>query len=191
VLITRDVLDRILTGDVDLAFRRWRRPSVKAGGTLTTAVGVLAVDVVDEALLTLDDARRAGFESVATLRRALARRAEGDVYRVRLRHLGEDPRIALREDADLDAAQIDAIAGRLDRLDRARDEPWTRRVLELIRSHPGTRAPDLAVTLGRETKAFKTDVRKLKALGLTESLPVGYRVSPRGAAFLAARPPGA
>ena len=34
--------------------------------------------------------------------------------------------------------------------------------------------------------AFKLNVRKLKALGLTESLEVGYRLSPRGAAFLAA-----
>jgi hypothetical protein len=37
-----------------------------------------------------------------------------------------------------------------------------------------------------ETQAFKTDVRKLKGLGLTESLEVGYRLSPRGVALLAA-----
>ena len=30
---------------------------------------------------------------------------------------------------------------------------------------------------------FKRDVRKLKELGLTESLPVGYRLSPRGRAY--------
>ena len=106
------------------------------------------------------------------------------VYRVRLHHVGDDPRIALREDADLDAEQLAAIGARLDRLDRARDEPWTRTVLELIRANPATRAPDLAASLGRETKAFKTDVRKLKALGLTESLVVGYRLSPRGETFL-------
>ncbi len=35
-----------------------------------------------------------------------------------------------------------------------------------------------------ETAWFKTNVRKLKALGLTESLEVGYRLSPRGRAFL-------
>jgi hypothetical protein len=32
--------------------------------------------------------------------------------------------------------------------------------------------------------SFKRDVRKLKELGLTESLEVGYRLSPRGAALL-------
>jgi ribosomal protein S19E (S16A) len=37
---------------------------------------------------------------------------------------------------------------------------------------------------GRERHPFKTDVRKLKELGLTESLEVGYRLSPRGQALL-------
>jgi hypothetical protein len=57
-------------------------------------------------------------------------------------------------------------------------------VLELIRDHPATRAADLAASLGRDTRPFKTDVRKLKELGLTESLEVGYRLSPRGRALL-------
>jgi hypothetical protein len=47
------------------------------------------------------------------------------------------------------------------------------------------RAGDLADACGRERLDFKLDVRKLKALGLTESLSVGYRLSPRGAAYLA------
>lgn len=34
------------------------------------------------------------------------------------------------------------------------------------------------------TAPFKRDVRKHKELGLTGSLPVGYRLSPRGAAWL-------
>ena len=49
---------------------------------------------------------------------------------------------------------------------------------------PGVGAPDLAASLGRETLAFKRDVRKLKELGLTRSLPVGYEISPRGRAYL-------
>jgi hypothetical protein len=59
-------------------------------------------------------------------------------------------------------------------------------VLEAIRERPGVRAPDLAASFGRETRPFKADVRKLKELGLTESLPVGYRLSPRGEAVLQA-----
>ena len=56
-------------------------------------------------------------------------------------------------------------------------------VLRLIADRPATRAPDLAASLGRETARFKADVRKLKELGLTESLEVGYRLSPRGRAY--------
>ena len=187
MLIRRDVLDRIVTHEIDLAFRRWQRATVKPGGTLKTAVGVLAidaVDIVDESEISVDDAKRAGFASVAALRKELARRTDGEVYRIRLHHVGDDPRVALRADADLDAEQLAAIAARLDRLDRARVEPWTRVVLELIRDRPATRAPELAASLGRETQPFKNDVRKLKALGLTESLLVGYRLSPRGETFL-------
>ena len=191
MLIRRDVLDRILTHEIDLAFRRWQRATVKPGGTLNTSVGVLAidaVDIVDESDISVDEANRAGFASIAALRRELARRTEGEVYRIRLHHVGDDPRLALREDADLDAEQLAAIAARLDRLDRARAEPWTRVVLELIRARPATRAPDLAASLGRETQPFKNDVRKLKTLGLTESLVVGYRLSPRGETFLQQAP---
>jgi predicted transcriptional regulator len=62
--------------------------------------------------------------------------------------------------------------------------PWTQQTLRMIAEQPGVRAPDLASSVGRETKPFKVDVRKLKDLGLTESLPVGYRLSPRGRALL-------
>ena len=69
----------------------------------------------------------------------------------------------------------------------SRRGPWTERVLELIAVRPAVRAGDLADELGLERLPFKTDVRKLKALGLTESLEVGYRISPRGRAWLRRR----
>jgi predicted transcriptional regulator len=61
---------------------------------------------------------------------------------------------------------------------------WTRETLSLIAAQPAVRAADLAASVGRERLEFKRDVRKLKELGLTESLEVGYRLSPRGRAFL-------
>jgi hypothetical protein len=72
------------------------------------------------------------------------------------------------------------------RWDRARVREGTRlrTALELIAQRPAVRAPDLAASLGWETVVFKRYVRKLKELGLTESLDVGYRLSPRGAAVL-------
>lgn len=94
--------------------------------------------------------------------------------------------IALRNTADLTDEDVAEITRRLARFDAAsRHGPWTADTLQAIAQNPGTRAPDLAGAFGRETQPFKTDVRKLKELGLTESLEVGYRISPRGAAFLA------
>ncbi len=187
MLIRRADLDRIVTGELDLAFRRWKRPTVRTGGTLTTAVGVLAIDAVDrvaEAEITEDEARRAGFDSRAALIERLSTR-DGDLYRTRLRWAGEDPRKCLRQRADLSRQEAEDILARLDRYDRAsRRGPWTRATLELIRDHPETLAAILAEKGGWERAWFKTNVRKLKALGLTESLKVGYRLSPRGRAFM-------
>ncbi len=85
------------------------------------------------------------------------------------------------------AAELAQLRARLDWLDAAAPEgPWTRRALEAIRSHEGLRAADLCRQVGQERLPFKVNVRKLKALGLTESLEVGYRLSPRGHAVLAA-----
>lgn len=189
MLIPRPVLDGIVAGRVTLAFRRWDRPRARAGALHRTEVGLIAIDSVDVvrmADITDADARAAGAAGRADLLRFLRDRT-GRVYRMRVRYAGADPRIALREDASLDAADVAAISARLDRLDRAsRHGAWTRDVLELIAANAGRRAPDLAAIRGLPTQPFKTDVRKLKELGLTESLDVGYRISPRGRAYLAA-----
>ena len=187
MLFKRPVLDRIAAGDVTLAFRRWRRPTVRAGGTLTTPAGVLAIEAVDVVAadrITAAEALRAGFPFRDELLAGLAG-ADGDLYRIAFHRQGDDPRAALRLQDDLTAGDLAALRQRLDRLDRAgRHGAWTRAVLRLIGEAPGTRAPDLAARFGRDTAAFKTDVRTLKALGLTESLEVGYRLSPRGRALL-------
>lgn len=110
---------------------------------------------------------------------------DGETYRVRLSWAGPDPRVALRESADLTDDDVTAIDAKLERLDRASSHgPWTMATLDVIRRRPHTRAPDLAEELGRERDPFKTDVRKLKNLGLTRSFDVGYEVSPRGTAYL-------
>ena len=85
-------------------------------------------------------------------------------------------------------ADIDAVLTRMDR--GRRSGPWTRQMLQMIADRPATRAPDLAASVGRETQPFKLDVRKLKELGLTHSLPVGYELSARGRAYLEWAGPG-
>jgi hypothetical protein len=68
---------------------------------------------------------------------------------------------------------------------RAASGPWTCPTLGLIHEKSGERAAGLAEEMGMDKPAFKANVRKLKGLGLTESLKVGYRLSPRGEAVLA------
>jgi hypothetical protein len=188
VLIPQATLRRIVDGRVTLAFRRWKRPSVTAGSRMRTSVGVLeitAVDRISEETITEEEARQAGAGSREALLAQLARRPEGDVYRICLRYAGPDPRVALREDDALTPEDVAAIQSTLDRLDRRSGRGrWTRAVLAQIEARPGTLAAELAAQLERPKPRFKADVRKLKELGLTESLQRGYRLSPRGRAFL-------
>lgn len=185
-MLPRRVLDGVVAGEIDLAFRRWSRPMHRAGGSQRTAVGVISfdeVDVVDLESITEDDARRAG-TGLATLREVLSRK-EGDVYRVRLGFAGNDERVALRQRSRLSPRQKEEITATLAGMDaRSHGGPWTRRHLELIEARPGELAETIAASIGRTKQPFKADVRRLKELGLTESLRVGYRLSPRGRAVL-------
>jgi hypothetical protein len=184
VLFPQRFLTGLADGSVTLAFRRWRRPAARDGGRQRTPVGELAIDAVDEVAvddLTEADARRAGYADLDELLAELARHPDGTLYRIELHLAGADPRVALREQAAISDDEWQAVAARLARLDRSsRHGPWTTTVLRLIAERPAVRAGDLAASLGRETQPFKVDVRKLKELGLTESLEVGYRLSPRG-----------
>jgi hypothetical protein len=180
-------LRSIKAGEIDLAFRRWERPRVVVGTRMRTGVGlveVTSVEEVDVDELTEEDARRAGSPSLAALVAALAAKADRPAWRVGLRHAGADPRAVLRDEVP-PPGEIATVVARLDRLDRASSYgAWTRETLDLIDRNPERRAPDLAAKAGRETAEFKRDVRKLKELGLTESLDIGYRLSPRGEAVV-------
>jgi hypothetical protein len=190
VQIPLRVLERIRAGEVTLAFRRWERPRAKAGGRQRTAVGELAIDSVHRvprSKIGREDARSAGYDSLAALLSHLdsSPRRDAPIWRIELHWAGEDPRVALRSRADLGPDDLSALRGRLDRLDRAsRHGPWTRETLALIAHRPEVLAAELAESVGRERLPFKRDVRKLKELGLTESLERGYRLSPRGRALM-------
>jgi hypothetical protein len=188
MLFQRRFLEGIRTGEISVAFRKWIRPTVKTGGTLRTAAGVIAIERVtriEESDIGAKDARAAGYASREELLGELASGRPGWLYRIDLRHAGRDSRAALSKRAHLTGEEISALRARLERMDAASPGgAWTRATLRLLRENPGIRAADLAGRKGRETAAFKRDVRKLENLGLTESLPVGYRLSPRGLALL-------
>ena len=180
----------IREGKITWTYRDWASPRVGAGRTYRFAPGeaveVESVELVPVASIGEAEARKSGFGSVSELteylrkhssRRQLTSRSR--IYRVLFRYVKEvsDPLAAAREDTSSKA--LAEIGKRLDRMDlSSRREPWTRKVLELIERHPRTAASQLAVRVGRETRAFKADVRKLKELGLTVSFETGYELSP-------------
>ena len=183
------ILERIKAGEVTLAFRRWRRPTVKAGGRLRTAIGELAIESVTPctaATISDADAHAAGSASHADLLGELDARADGDIYRIAFRYDRPDPRIALRADGELSTNDLAMLAARLDRLDHR--GAWTRPMLRHIAAHEGQAAAAIAEMFGMEKPKLKQNIRKLKELGLTESLETGYRLSPRGKALLDALP---
>jgi hypothetical protein len=181
VLFPSETWPGLANGSITVAFRRWKRPTVKASGTLQSPGGLLAIDevsVIDEADISDADAVAAGHPSAAAVIASL--RPEGQLYRVRFHRLGDDPRIELRQRSamsDGEVQQLKAAVGRLS---------WARSFLQLIGERPGVVSTELAEIQGLERLIFKQRVRRLKSLGLTESLKVGYRLSPRGEALLAA-----
>ena len=171
----------IADGSITVTFRSWVRPQAKVGGRyriagmLIEATGVRQVPVSE---ITDDDARRAGAADRADLLSRLG--ASDPVWRVDFVYVGPDDRIARRNDTSPE--DLTAVIAKLSRLDR--NGAWTRQTLQLIERYPGIVSTTLARHAGQDRPAFKLNVRKLKELGLTESLDVGYRLSPRGEAVL-------
>jgi hypothetical protein len=184
VLFKQRFYGGLVSGAITVTIRKWSRAQVKVGGRYRTPACTLAVDAIEHIPIervTEADARAAGFADLAALCRETGLEAGDVIYRVHFHRV---------DDAPAPVHSDDVIRTRLERLDRAsKTGPWTRAVLDLIATRPGTRAADLAGLVGREKLPFKADERKLKALGLTESLEVGYRLSPRGQAFVAGEAP--
>jgi hypothetical protein len=167
-------------GSLTVAYRRWKRPSVKAGGTLISPGGLLAIDsveAIDDTQVDDDAARTAGYDGRKELFAGM--RGDGQLYRIRFHRLGDDPRVALREGANLTVSEGSAIEKVVSRND------WAIPYLQLIEESPGVVSTELARRASVERPVFKQRVRRLKTLGLTESLEVGYRISPRGRTVLA------
>ena len=190
MLFSKSAWSGLAAGSITVTFRTWSKPQAKVGGRYRVAGMLLEATEVRQvaaASLTDDDAVAAGETDLATLLKRLGQLPlDAHVWRVDLRYLGVDDRIERRAVADLTDDEIVALHTRLDRLDRSAGKPWTRTTLRLIKNYPGVVSTALARHTGQERPAFKVNVRKLKEMGLTESLDVGYRLSPRGEALLRA-----
>lgn len=177
----------LVDGSIRLTFRTWDKPHVRAGGRYRChPIGVLEVDRIERvrvADITEDDARLCGFATLAELR-AFMNTDREEAFRIDLHHGGDGDRVEIALDDKLTADDIANLETKLEKMG-----DWTYETLRLIEKHPRVAASKLAAKVSRETAPFKVDVRKLKKLGLTQSFEVGYELSPRGRAFLAAATP--
>ena len=92
MLIKLDVLEKIKSGEITLQFRRWRRRTVKAGGTLKTRVGVLQIGEITPVRaedVTDADAKRAGFRDVPDFLKWLDTMKPGELDRIEVSYKGE------------------------------------------------------------------------------------------------------
>jgi hypothetical protein len=192
LLFKKAFFEGLKSGAITLTFRRWAKPHVKPGGRYRChPIGVLEVDAIAKitaSRITEADASRAGFASRQLLRAYLAELGpvedDTELWRVELHHGGDGDRVPLALEDTLTPADVAEIRVKLARMDAKK--PWTKKTLALIGANPRTAASKLALKVKRPTLELKTDVRKLKKLGLTQSFEVGYEISPRGRAYLVA-----
>jgi hypothetical protein len=193
VLLNRATAEGIADGTITLVLRRWDAPRAKTGGTQRTPVGTIRIDAVTERpggyRVTAAQAIAAGYPSARAAQAELDRRPAGHTYLIAVSFMAPDERPALAADDLLTDADVAAITARLERWD-AVATPWTHDYLTMIGENETVRAPDLAASVGLDVPRFKRRVRQLKGLGLTISLDVGYRLSPRGRAYLQSLGPG-
>ncbi len=189
VLFTNDQRRRILAGEMTATIRAWQTPQVKAGKRYRFGddheLVVSTVELTESAALTTADLSAAGFESRAAFEAALPKfangRTEGPFHLVRFTLEPRQP------PPPAAPAELDKLLARLEKLDRLSDHgPWTRDALAVIAANPRVVSTKLAELVGRERFAFKADVRKLKAMGLTRSHDVGYEVTELGGQVLGA-----
>jgi hypothetical protein len=193
VFFHREQRDLIESGQMRVTYRDWQSPHVRVGGRYGLGVGSIVIedcDLVPASEIGDEEAREAGFPDRETLLAVLAHRrsasevAVDSVYRIAFRYEAAPPpsKVETERLTDHDAALL---MEKLDGLDaRGAYGPWTWDVLHAVAENPGLRARELAALFDRELLSFKADIRKLKRLGLTLSLDVGYEISPRGQALL-------
>jgi len=183
--------DGVAEGRITVAYRRWAEPRVVEGRVYRTNAGRIEIDSIRQVnpeLIADGDAdlELADRQNARDVRRRLRGDESLPTFLIRF-HLveGPDPREELAAQTSLSAEDLTDLRARLAQFDElSHHGAWTLQTLRLIQTQPAVRAADLAASVGRETAPFKLDVRKLKNLGLTYSLEVGYRLSPRGAAYL-------
>lgn len=188
MLIKQKQLDGIMSGKISLAFRKWKNLSVKKDSLLKTSIGLVKIEDISEtemSQITEDDAKLAGYDNVKTLINELEKTVNGVIYKIQLSFYSPDPRIDLRQKQQITDEELEELKEKLLNLDKfSKQGKWTVKVLKAIQENPKLPAVELAAKVNKEKEWLKTNVRKLKNLGLTISHEPGYTLSPLGAYFL-------
>ncbi len=188
MLFNTQHLSGIRDGSITLAFRKWKKLSVKKGSLIKTAIGlvkIISISPTNASEITSREAAKAGFASLEELLKLLATIPAGTIYKIRLAYHSPDPRIALRSRATITNDEFETLKTKLDRLDTySKEGSWTRETLKTIQKHPRLKAAELARLLSKQKDWLKINIRKLKNLGLTISHDPGYEIAPLGKAFL-------
>jgi len=178
----------IRNGSITLTFRAWKSARAKVENQYRIGpqdgVEVGAVDEVVVSAIDDEEARRSGFASAAELRTFLMKHSpeeltpKSTLFCVSFHYVKISDEVS---QADLSLAEIQRKLEKMDRL--SKHGPWIKQTLEIISQNPCTAASKLAPLLGRETRPFKADVRKLKKLELTVSFEIGYELTSLGKAL--------
>ena len=182
---TQDSHEAVATGQITVTLRLWKRLHAKVGGQYTVGSVVIEVDAIEMIpfhAVTKRDMKLAGASTKDALRERAAHAGPIDddtlVYRIEFHVVGAKPTEVA---APFDDEHVALVNTKLDAMDaRSKTGAWTRATLRLIGENEGMVSTDLAAQMQRPRMEFKADVRKLKALGFTESLEVGYRLTPLG-----------
>ncbi|MCE7072536.1 hypothetical protein LZG74_19625 [Dyadobacter sp. CY327] len=192
MLIKQKHLEGIMSGNVSLAFRKWKKLSIRKGSLLQTSIGVVKItDLAETELfkITDEDARLAGYENAQAVTSELEKVTNGAIYRIELGYESPDPRIGQREQKEITNEELEALKEKLLNLDKFSNQgKWTTKVLKAIQDNPKLPAVALATKVNKEKEWLKTNVRKLKNLGLTISHEPGYTLSPLGEYVLKSLP---
>ena len=135
MLFKQELLEDIKSGNVSLVYRRWKKPLVKGGKLLKTAIGIIGIaeiHQIDDNEISHDDAAHAGYNDVQTLLASVNNGNTGNLYKISVYFHSEDPRIELRNNDSLNENDIEEITTKTSTIGHSH-------VL-----HPNWRKPDLA-----------------------------------------------
>lgn len=158
MLFKNDHLKGIKSRKITLAFRKWKKASVKIGSLLHTTVGLIEIgkiEAVNENDITDKDALKVGFVDKKQLLKSFPPNSTGTIFRISVGYHSADPRIQLREQTDLSEQQLTDLKKKLERLDNySKQGHWTSKVLLTIKDNPNLHAVGIAKLTGFEKECL-------------------------------------